>query len=70
MTGDDELITIKEVGTVDGLLTEVQRHEKEARSSNFSGTLRFEIQLKRGIVQLIRQSAESTGLPPGRGDSR
>lgn len=57
------MITIKEVGTVDGLIGEIQRHEKEARSSNFSGKLAFEIQLKRGIVQLIRQSAESVGLP-------
>ena len=48
---------------MDSLIGEIQRHEKEARSSNFSGALRFEIQLKRGIVQLIRQSAESIGLP-------
>lgn len=57
------MITVKEVSTIDALIGELQRHEKEARSSNFSGALTFEVQVKRGIVQLIRQTVQSVGLP-------
>ena len=60
------MVTIREAATIDGLIAELQRHEKEARSSNFSGKLAYEVQIKRGLVQLIRQSAESVGLPPER----
>lgn len=60
------MIQVKTITSVADLIDLIPQVDKQAGATKFSGSFSATVQYKRGTLQVVRVSAEATGVPEGR----